>query len=214
MPGLFDKGVEMLTSALGVKDAKEKVTATAETVKSGNFIVDMLKKLGFGEKVEKVKETAEKERASVFGEVMDSGFYRFFPTLAKWVDMGKYLASRVGIIKRGPEGHALQHEIETVTAFSLIVPDFMLKYLTDPFQKMELFHKMVDFWPLMPDELKQAIKKEDYDPDDVISVMRIMNQDVATGKVTYESVLDKVTGGVSGMIPDFIKPDFLKDKKN
>lgn len=210
---LFDTGLDIAKSVLGIPGLgdlgklKEKVTDVLPIPKSGNFITDyLLAQVGLKEETEKVKEESEKERAGLFGEAIGSSFKRLFPTLSKWLDLGKTGGAAVGLFDRGPEGHALQHEIDSLTSFTLFIPDFMLKYATDIFHTSEIFQKVVEIWPLMPEELKKAMKDPNYDPDDLISIIRIMNQDIATGNVTYESLIKE---GIGGMIPDFLKGRLL-----
>lgn len=210
---LLDKGIDLLKSTIGLGDDKEKTGSAPgkSEEKSGNFIVDIIKEqLGFKEKVEDIKENSEKERASLFGEAMGSGFRRMFPTLSKWLDVGKIGGSALGVVDRGAEGHALQHEIESLTPFTLFIPDFMLKHATDLFFESETFQKVVEIWPMMPDELRQAMKDPNYDPDDLISIIRIMNQDLATGKVTYETLSEE---GLKGLLPDALK-DVIPENDN
>jgi hypothetical protein len=155
------------------------------------MILDWVKeKIGFGEKAEKVQEDAQKERSSIFTEVWESALVRYFPNVSKILDM----SSAVGVIKRDPSAGSWQSEFETITAFSLLVPDFLLAKLTNPLAHSETFQKIVENWPLMNQSWIDKIKDPDCDPDDVISILRIMNQDIVAGKVTVESVLDKIPG--------------------
>jgi hypothetical protein len=224
--------VDTLASAIGITDSKE-TTAATKPAEGGNFITRILEGIGLKEKTAAVKETAEKERASVFGEFIDSGLERLYPNIADLLhtnvvsllpkEMQKYVPEHMlhggkladvamtagdllDVVDRGPEAHPLQHEIESLTAFSIFIPDFLLCKLTDRFQESQMFQLVVDNWPLMPDKMKQTIKSKDYDPDDLINVLRVMNQDLATGKVTIESVIDKIKQSfISGLVPDFLK---------
>ncbi len=165
--------------------------------RSGNSIFDFLKgNPSTSEKAEGIKEGAEQERAGIFGEVASSLYRRWFPDLAKFTDLAAAGAQGLGIREMGPEAVPWQHEFETITAFSLLVPDSMLKHLSDPLAKSELFKKMVDYWPTsIPDDMKADLAKEDYDPDVFFDIIRIMNQDIAAGKTTVEKVLGLIPGG-------------------
>lgn len=165
--------------------------------KSGNSIFDFLKaNPETKEKAESIKETAEKERAGLFGEVASSLYRRWFPNLAKFTDLAKAGAHLTGIKERGPEAVPWQHEFETITAFSLLVPDSMLKPLVDPLAKSELFQKVVEYWPTsIPESMKAELAKPDYDPDVFFDIIRVMNQDIAAGKTTVEQVLALIPGG-------------------
>lgn len=201
MSGLFEAAIGAIAGHLvgeKVKEAvgkgKEKISTPKGEVsekKSGNSIFDWLKeKAGFKDEAEKIQEDAQKERAGIFRSVAGSVAERYCPTLMKMWDAGRTLASTVGISERGAEIHPLQHEIESITALSLFVPDFMLKHLTEPLRKSETFQKIVEKWPLLNQDWIDKMKQDDCDPDNVISVLRIMNQDIVAGKATF----DKVTG--------------------
>ncbi len=164
---------------------------------TGNSIFDLLRgNPETKEKAEAIKENAEKERANVFLELGSSIYRRWFPNLAKFTDLAAAGAHATGLREMGPEAVPWQHEFETITAFSLLTPDFLLKPLVDPLAQSELFKKMVDYWPTsIPDDMKANLNSANYDPDTFFDIIRIMNQDIAAGKTTVEDVLKLIPGG-------------------
>ncbi len=135
------------------------------------------------EKAEATREGFEKERSGFFGEVWESVLSRYFPNISKGLDG----LSAIGVTKTDAEVVPWQNEFEAITAFSLLVPDFLLKYITDPIAKSAVFQKIIENWPLTGD-LAEKIKK-DKNPDDVISALRIIHQDLfITGKVSLDQV--------------------------
>jgi hypothetical protein len=140
------------------------------------------------EKAEKIRATAEKERSGIFGEVWESMLARYFPRLSKMMD----IASAVGATEKDPEVVPWQNEWEAFTAFSMFVPDFLLRYITDPFAESETFLKMLEGWPLQGKELAAKIRAEK-DPDDVIDALRMMHQDLfVTSKVSFEKAFGSI----------------------
>ncbi len=158
--------------------------------KGGNMLFDILSmgRTQMKRRAEKIKEQAEKDRESIFGEVFESVLARYFPTISKLMD----LSSTVGITKRDKESWPLQNEIETLTMLSMFIPDIFLKKITDPLVKSKTFHSLVKNWPVLHKDWLKKIKSKDYDPDDVIDILRIMHQDMISGKVTISKVIDKV----------------------
>jgi len=186
------KGYDLISPMLGLPGSSEKSDGGKS---SGNFITDFLmQQLGFKEKAEKVTETAEKERKGLFGEVMQTGLNRYFPKIAKFIDIAKTGGQALGV-DRGPESYPLEHEFESITAFSALVPDSWLSIVTDPLKNCDLVMKVVNAWPMMPSDVLEGLSKDDYDPDDMISALRVMHQDIVLGKTT----LDKVIGSIPGL---------------
>ena len=62
----------------------------------------------------------------------------------------------------------------------------------------EYFMKLVEWWPAMPQNMINDLKKTPYDPDSVINVLRVISQDISTGKIAA----DKVAGlfGANGLL--------------
>lgn len=159
------------------------VEKKAEEGKSG--VLHWLNKLGLGKKAEAVKEEAEVDRSGIFGEVVESLLARHFPLLSKLMD----ISSTLKITDRDSEVVPWQNEFETLTAFSMFVPDFLLKKITDPLVKSSAFMKAAENWPLVGEKWIKKLKQPKVNPDDVINVIRIMNQDVITGKVPVDKLI-------------------------
>jgi len=151
----------------------------------GGGILDWLRNLGSGKKAEKIKEEGESERSGIFGEVFESLLTRHFPRLSKLMD----LSSSVGLTKRDGEVVPWQNEFETLTAFTMFVPDFLLRKITDPLVHSSIFMKVVEYWPVLGEKWIKTLKAPNVDPDDVINVLRIMNQDIVAGKVPVDKII-------------------------
>lgn len=174
------------------------------TLEIPSFIKDkaigFMKSLFFNPETKEAAEAAEEEgkqeRASIWTEAAGSVFKRWCPEFSKFLDIGRTGADMTGIdmISRGPEAVAWEHEFETLTAMSVFIPDFMLRPLTNMFVKTDTFQAMVDHWPMMSDEIKEDLKKDDYDPDNAINAIRIMHQDFVAGKTAASDVIGMIPG--------------------
>lgn len=151
-----------------------------------NFIFEFLfKKWGeTKEKAEKIRETAQEERMDIFGEVSESILNRYFPNISKLLDLQSNLTGKTDI-----EVISWQNEFEALTALTLFIPDFLLKFITGPLVKSKFFMKIVENWPLCGEKMVKKIKKNK-DPDDVINMLRIMYQDMIAGKVSSQKILE------------------------
>ena len=95
----------------------------------------------------------------------------------------------------------------------MFVPDCMLKYITEPLRSSSVFQKIVESWPLLGSwepglvsergQWKDIIKDPNCDPDDVINILRIMQQDVSLGIVSWEKISSLI--GFEGGIMDKLK---------
>lgn len=148
------------------------------------------------EKAGKARDTLVEDLFDTSGEVFESWFVRAFPTISKWVDVFKGVGGQfIPWLREDEPLHKFQNEVEGWTAFaSLILPDFALKYATDPLYNSDAFMGIVENWP-MPGTgifggttMADAIYESDGDPDTIIEAIRIMHQDVSTGKVAGESL--------------------------
>jgi hypothetical protein len=179
--GLLESGIQMFSSFLG-----KKGETPSSSPATGNPFFDMLLNMKNGEKAKaatEIKENAEKSRESLFGEVWESVLARYFPNVSKLMD----LASMVGITQKDPEAVPWQNEFENITALTLFIPDSFLHHITDWFANSETFLKILENWPIhgkaMADKIRQG-----KDPDDVINALRMMHQDMITGKVSFDKV--------------------------
>src|SRR5690606_25384802 len=125
----------------------------------------------------------------------NSFLVRQFPNASKILDVGMGIGGATGMIERKEEIYPLQHEFETVTALTIIVPDSWLSTVTDPLADSEIFQKIVEYWPMasgvdLPiignEPLTDRVKQKD--PDAVVEVIRIIHQDFMTGKVSWDTV--------------------------
>ncbi len=147
----------------------------------------------FGE-VMTEKETAEKsgdiedkykeKRHSLFGEVFESMLARYFPNVSKFMDIS---TSVIPFTSKDDEIFAWQNEFETITAFTVLVPDFLLRKITDPIAESETFLKVLSHWPLKGEDFANDIKSTK-NPDTVINALRLMHQDLATSKVSFTDI--------------------------
>lgn len=131
----------------------------------------------------------EKERSSFLWEVVESWMARWTPGLSKFIDV----LSSTWIKSKDPEAVAWQNEFEWITAWTMFVPDRFLRKVTDPIVKLPLFATLVKRYPLGNSLEKKLLDssgniKSNYDPDDVISFLRMVHQDMISGKVWIDKV--------------------------
>ena len=155
-----------------------------EAKKDGKSFFDKAKSGGdTPEKLDGVKEKYETKRTSLLGEVWSSFVKRKIPGVSKFWDMCRSF----NIFKKDKEQFAWEHEFQAATAWTMVIPDFMLKVITDPLANSEVFLTLVKNWPLGGEKFASKIQSKK-DPDDVVNVLRMMQQDLATGKVSWGSV--------------------------
>ena len=162
---------------------------------TGNFLIDIIKKLGGEKETKEVIEKAKEERAGVFTETISSVLTRYFPLLSKITTVASLGLEKVGLRKRSPEAHSFQNELDNFLAFTIFIDDDFLVLATDPLVKSGTFLKVVEEWPQMPKKMIDKIKMANYDPDDVINVLRVMSQDISTGKVVADKLTTALLGG-------------------
>jgi len=142
----------------------------------------------FVEKIdERALESIDKKyavkRSALLGEVLEAAAARWSPGLSKFMD----LLSTVGIRSKDPEILPRQHEFEKYTAMTMFIPDFLLKYATDPVLKLPGFQRLIEIYPLGGKPKKRILEAQKankvVNPDDVISFLRIVNQDLSLGKL-------------------------------
>ncbi len=161
------------------------------------------------------KESAEKERTSIWSEVGRSLFLRQFPRLAALKDLSKLTGSDE------PEAVSWQHEFEAITALLILVPNSWKHIITDLFANSTTFQTLVEHWPGLDGIDLPIIGKDGFmsktlpilgkggslrdrilqekDPDAVIGALRIMHQDIfVTGKISFDWIKDKL--GVGGTL--------------
>lgn len=141
--------------------------------------------------LKELDEKHQKERWDFLGEFTESTLARWFPGISKFMD----LLSSTGVTNKDPEVVARQNEFEGFTARSMFIPDFLLKYVSNPILKMPGFELLVKNYPLwweakdkLLDENNNLITNPD--PDDVINFLRLVNQDIVSGKIGVEMIKD------------------------
>ena len=141
--------------------------------------------------VRRLDERHERERSSFLWEIVESAMARWTPWLSKFMDM----LSSVGITNKDPEVVSWQNELEGFTAWSILIPDRFLRIVTDPIVKIPWFASFVKAYPL-GDSLEEDLLdsdgniKSDYDPDEVISFIRLVHQDFISGKSWVDSLVN------------------------
>lgn len=134
----------------------------------------------------------EKERSGFLWELFESALARWTPWFSKFLDM----MSSVWLKKKDPEAVRRQNEFEWFTAWSILIPDRFLRYVTDPIVKIPYFAEFVKKYPWANSFEKKLLDKngnvkDKYDPDDVISFIRMIHQDFISGKVWVDKVINK-----------------------
>jgi len=131
------------------------------------------------------------ERHSLLWEVWEARFISNFPTLSKVKDFSNLL----WITKTDAEVLPWQNEVEKGTALFLLVPDFLLKNITNPIVKSNAFNTLLNNFPpawvekipvvssILPMFTKSKTRIVDtmstwkeVDPDDFIDYIRYANQ--------------------------------------
>ena len=129
-------------------------------------------------------EIHERERSSFLWEIVESAMSRRTPWLSKFMDV----LSSIWVTNQDPEVVSRQNELEWFTARSIFIPDRFLRIVTDPIVKIPWFAKFVKAYPLGNSLEKKLLNwdgsiKSNYDPDDIISFIRMVHQDIISGKV-------------------------------
>jgi len=140
-------------------------------------------------KLSEQAEASKAKRQTLFGEVWESVMMRYFPNLSKFLDLG----TGFKLFQKEDEAHKLQNEFEFATALTLLIPDFLLRKVTDPIAESEAFLTILENWPVKGKELADKIRAEK-NPDDVVNALRMMHQDMVTSKIAISEVISKITG--------------------
>lgn len=211
---------EVLKKAILGPTKKAPEAAKPDDASSSTGIFEWLKqKVGIGDKAREIHETAKKERSQIFGGeknpengekkggVWAGIMARYYPSLSKLGDLRNPLES-IKKIKENPMN--LIDELDGLCADTILIPDFLLKFVTDPLVETDVFKKLVDFYdkgfaglltpnipllhriPVLGPEKQNWSEKifgkgKNYDPDDVFSFLRIILKD----KDTLKEVVSK-----------------------
>ncbi len=184
---MFDSVAKFIAAkaAEKVKDKiKDKVKGKAKSAVSSvvpQFMADWLSKeqiLELEPRAKEVEHEGQKGRSGLIGEIFESFLARKYPAISKTLD----LLSTGGVTDRDPEIFAWQNEFETLTALTMLVPDALLRKITDPLAQSEVFLKAVETFH---EELAEKIRAKK-DPDDVVNALRELHQYISTGKVAVE----------------------------
>lgn len=163
-----------------VEKLQNKLTEFVNKIVSPEF------KLAETKETKEMDEKYTKERHSLFGEVAESAVARRLPTRWKVAD----LFASVGLRKWDPEAVRRQKEFESITAWTMFVPDFLLKGVTNMIIKIPGFQTLVENYPLWGKVKKQLLAEgANPDPDQVINFLRVVNQDIITGKVGLKKII-------------------------
>lgn len=141
--------------------------------------------------MKELDESHERERSSFLWEIVESWLARRAPWLSKFLDV----SSSVWITRKDPEVVSRQNELEWFTAWSIFIPDRFLRIVTDPIVKIPWFAVFVKSYPLWNSIEKKLLDgsgniKNNYDPDDVISFIRLVHQDFISGKSWLDTIKD------------------------
>jgi hypothetical protein len=139
--------------------------------------------------IRRLDETHERERSGFLWEIIESWLARRAPWLSKFLDV----SSSIWLSKKDPEVVSRQNELEWFTAWSIFIPDRFLRIITDPIVKIPWFAALVKAYPLGNSIEKKLLDwdgniKDNYDPDDVISFIRMVHQDFISGKVGIDKI--------------------------
>ncbi|MGL5830531.1 MAG: hypothetical protein ACRCZE_00085 [Candidatus Altimarinota bacterium] len=195
-------GLDLLKIGSSLLGGGEKPQLGPQQPSQGGGMMDKLKGLiGGGKNPEalnsanEIQNEAQAERRGFFGEFLNSFLVRQFPNASKVLDIGTAVGGATGMIDRKEEIYPLQHEFETITALTIFVPDSWLSTVTDPLAESEIFQTIVEYWPMasgvdLPfignEPLEDRVKAKD--PDAVVEAIRVIHQDLMTGKVSWDAI--------------------------
>ncbi len=145
-------------------------------------------------KYEKISETTKKDREGFFASLWDiapeagqSWLHRNFPGFAK------VLGAIEGVTESGDEEvYSLEHDIQVFGGISMFIPNFLLKYATNPVKKILKPILESGFYP-GADNLVEMVNSDD--PDGVVNAVLAINQDIVTGKVSFDKVFQNIFSG-------------------
>lgn len=168
----------------GVEKLKESLNNFIDHVSDGG------KESADSKVFEKIDAKYAAERQGLLSEVAESAVDRIAPFRSKFVDVGKSVAG-----KKNAEERAGQNEFENITAWSLFVPDFLLKHVTNVIAKNKIFEGLVNHYPLGSKNKTRLLDengklKAEPDPDYVINFLRMVHQDIIVGAKS----IGKLTG--------------------
>ncbi len=184
-------GLDMLKKAGSdlLSDTKEWGKEKLSGAMGGSFFESLFQDEKTKDQAEKISHTAQAERSSIWDSLWDMGVEwgesilgRIFPSFAKfaWAAEGLY-----DYATDAEEDVPWEQEFKMIIGASAFIPDFMLRPFTDIIKKPILAILESGVYP-GGESLAAKIESED-DPDDLISVLAIMNQDIMTGKVTMKN---------------------------
>lgn len=178
-----------------IKDFADKIIGEGEAAKSkqsdkpSGILGSLAHTPAVAAKLGEQAEASKAKRQTLFGEVWESIVARYFPNFSKFLDLGTGLK----LFQKEDEAHRFQNEFEFVTAMTLLIPDFMLRKVTDPIAESETFLTVLEHWPVKGKEFADKIRAKK-NPDDVVSALRMMHQDMVTSKILVSEVISKIMG--------------------
>lgn len=138
---------------------------------------------------ENIRNKAQADREGIFGSMWETGgeltqswFHRQFPFLAKLYGAHEALGE-----SESDEKTPWEHELQLFGGLSLFIPDFLLKFATDPLKEHVLL-------PILESGLYPGAESildnlySDDDPDQVVDALLTMNQDIVTGAVSMDGI--------------------------
>jgi len=155
-----------------------------------NWIAWEWKEILDPKEAKEIDEKYAKERQDLLWEVAESAVARWLPWRWKVAD----LFTSLWIKEWDPEVVRRQKEFESITARTMFVPDFLLKNVTNPITQIPWFQILLKNYPI-GGKTKDRLLDESWnlvstpDPDDVINFLRLVNQDLITGKIVVWKVL-------------------------
>ncbi len=163
---------------------QSKLTEFVEKISSpDNKLIDT-------KEAREIDEKYAAQRHSLLWEVTESAVARWLPTWWKVAD----LFTSLGIKNWDPEAVIRQKEFESLTAWTMFVPDFLLKTVTKPISKIPWFEILLKNYPIWAKTKRKLLDKswnliENPNPDDVINFLRLVNQDIITWNVAIKKAI-------------------------
>lgn len=220
-------GLEILQQGLELLGAGKTTPGEGPAASLFGKIIEAvgLKKPELAKEATDAKESAEKSRFDIFGDVGKSLFLREFPRLAAVFDIanaGKKLKDKLA--SKSITEFTLEDfkdvflNFSTLSSLLILVPNEWKHVITDLLAESTIFQKLVEYWPGLDGvdlpiigktgamaadipvlgkggSLRDRILNEK-DPNAVIEALRIMHQDVfVTGKVSFDWIKEKLGTG-------------------
>lgn len=94
--------------------------------------------------------------------------------------------------KQDRELYSWQNKFEFITALTVFIPDFLLRYFTNPICDQVWFNNLVQWYPdmMMGEKIKQGVSNRE--PDKVVDALRVLHQSAMATISTSKELMKKL----------------------